>query len=71
MFEIKSMFSWISNKFYHVDHSSELYVIYSHFSGLGDLGTIIAEVILGNIGVKRNRGLWILFKFKNLTNTGT
>lgn len=53
--KIKSTFSWISNKSYHVHHICEQYVIYPHSFGHGDFGTIATEVTLGNIDDKRNR----------------
>ena len=65
------MFSWVSNKFYHVHHICEQYVIYPHSFGHGDFGTIVTEVTLGNNDDKRNRSLWMLFKFKNLSNIET
>lgn len=54
--EMKSEFSKIVNKLHHGDHNRELWIICPHSSGRGDLGTVFAEVILGNINDKGNRG---------------
>ena len=54
-------FLWVSepmdlmhvNKLHRVDCNCELWIVYPHSFGLGDLGTIFAELILGNINSKR------------------